>query len=142
VFPAADRVRPAPKGPIAERIRAALDKPVRLAPKGEKVEFNRAIEVFKKEAGLDVPVRNNLVIRPIASEGEELPVGAWLQMFADEQLAGGGSGPVLLVRDYGILITNKEAAPPDAMTISELWKMPLKKEEPKPKEPAGGGAKR
>lgn len=118
------------KGPVADRIRAALDKPVKLGAKGEEVSFEKAREVFKKDAGLDVPVRiSNSVLgslTTVRSEGEELPVGAWLQLFQDF------NGGVIYVRDYGLLFTEPKAAPPDAITLTQLWKQkPAAKEQPK-----------
>jgi len=108
-------------GPIPDRIRAALDKPVKLGTKGEQVSFAKALEVFKKDAGLDVPVRNYGLKLEITSEGEELPVGAWFQLFSDN------NGCSFCVREYGLLVTAKGAAPPDAVTVMELWKQPVKK---------------
>jgi len=110
------------KGPIPDRIRAALDKPVRLGARGDSVPFEKAMEVFKKDAGLDVPVRGpgDLVKSPvIVSQGEELPVGAWLQLYQDY---GSGGGARFYVRDYGLLFTDKSSAPPDAPTVTEFWK--------------------
>jgi hypothetical protein len=127
--------RPAVKGPIPDRIREALDKTVKLGAKGEKVSFERAMEVFKKEAGLDVPVRhgpNTGSIMPIVSEGEELPIGAWFQLYQDDS----GHG-VFYIRDYGLLYSGKATAPPDAPTLTEFWKQkpPAAKKEgsPEPK---------
>ena len=107
----------ATKGPIPERIRAALDKTVKLAPKGEQVTFAKALEVFKNEAGLDVPVREVAKVSPITSEGEELPVGAWFELFTDNT-----PDSRLYVREYGLLITAKSNAPSDAITVGDLWK--------------------
>lgn len=106
------------QGPIPDRIRAALDKPVKLGAKGEKFTFEQALEVFKREAGLDVPVRGEARLKAIVSEGVELPVGAWFQLFADENLEAG-----FFVREYGLLIAPKSAAPPDAPTVTEFWKL-------------------
>jgi hypothetical protein len=108
-------------GPIPDRIRAALDKKVKLAPKGESVPLDKALEVFKKEAGLDVPVRGvgTMVQVPvITSEGEELPVGAWLQLYQDWSADGR-----VYVREYGLLFTHKTTAPPDALTLTQFWKL-------------------
>src|SRR5262249_38916009 len=122
------------KGPVPDRIRAAFDKPVTLGAKGEKVSLDKALEIFKKEAGLDVPVRGpgDLAKMPvIVSQGEELPVGAWLQLYQDY---GSGGSSVFYVRDYGVLFPDKSAAPPDAPTITEFWKQKpreTKKDEPK-----------
>ena len=107
----------APAGPISDRIRAALDKPVRLGTKDAKVTLEQALEIFKKEAGLDVPVRVDAKITPIVSLGEELPVGAWLQLFAD-----GTPETRILVREYGLLVTHKNLNPPDAISVFDFWK--------------------
>jgi len=104
-------------GPIPARIWAALDKPIKLGPKDSKITFEQALEAFKKDAQLDVPIRNEFRITPVISLGEELPVGAWLQLFAD-------SNPDLrlVVREYGLLVCKKELAPPDAISVSDFWK--------------------
>lgn len=115
------------KGPVADRIRAALDKPVKLGPKGEKIDFAKALAVFKKDAGLDVPVRELARVQPVPSEGEELPVGAWFQLFGDVN-----PDVRFLVRDYGLLVTHKDFNPPAAASVYDLWKQkPEKKEPPK-----------
>ncbi|MDB5306573.1 MAG: hypothetical protein JWO38_775 [Gemmataceae bacterium] len=132
---------PAPepiKGPVADRIRAALDKPVRLGTKGEKVSFEKALEAFKKQAGLDVSIRRQdllvldsegkpIPVAPIVSEGEELQVGAWLQLFEDT------TGYRFYVREYGLLFTQKSQAPADAVSLVEFWrqKPAAKADEPK-----------
>jgi hypothetical protein len=129
------------KGPIPDRIRAALDKPVRLVDalrptaKGDAVPFDKALEVFKKDAGLDVAVsfQHPLNFTPIQTTGEELPVGAWLQLFADAN-----PDYTIVVREYGLLVTVRKEAPPDAPTITEFWKQKPAKKEPGP-EPKGIG---
>jgi hypothetical protein len=150
------------KGPVPDRIRAALDKPVKLGAKGEKVTYEKALEVFKSEAGLDVPVRGSYpkyhtldngepllgtggkpepITLEIVSQGEELPVGAWFQMLEDNSSFRVGGKQLkwrFYVREYGILFVPTEAAPPDAPTLTEFWKQKpaAKKEttaEPKPK---------
>jgi hypothetical protein len=124
------------KGPIPETIRAALDKRVKLGRKDFQmlVTFEEALAIFKKEAGLDVPVR--VMIKDVSSilpEGEELPVGAWFQLFAD-----GNPDARFLVREYGLLVAPKATAPPDAVSVIDFWKQKpaaAKKEtspEPKP----------
>jgi hypothetical protein len=121
----ATRERAAVKGPIPDRIRAALDKPVKLGAKDENVTFAQALEVFKKQAGFDVPVRGTIAVAAIISQGEELPVGAWLQLFQDV------TGGTFYVREYGLLCTDKKSAPPDAPTLTEFWKQKPPTSEPK-----------
>lgn len=146
------------KGPIPERIRTILDKPVKLGAKGEKITFEKALEVFRKDAGLDVPVRGAFPTRAefnpknpnqptshpieIVLEGEELPVGAWLQLFEDNAVFPQRAGAVMrfrfYVREYGLLIASTESAPLDAPALIEFWKhKPAAKEtktEPAPKQ--------
>jgi hypothetical protein len=145
------------KGPVPDRIRAALDKPVKLGAKGEKVTFEKALEVFKKDAGLDVTVRGTLPTRPaydpknpnevqsrpieIVSEGEELPVGAWFQLFEDSAVFASGRTTTrfrFYVREYGLFIASGELAPPDAPALIDFWKQKpvTAKKEPAP-EPKG-----
>ncbi len=129
-------------GAVPDQIRAALDKPVKLGAKGERVPFEKALEVFKKEAGLDVSVRGfpTAIFDPvtgrelldstgqprtigITSQGETLPVGAWFQLLQDENRGA------FYVREYGLLFAT--TAPPDAPTLTEFWKQkPIAKPEP------------
>jgi hypothetical protein len=107
-------------GPIPDRIRAALDKKVRLGNKGDGIALDAAMQVFKKEAGLDVPIRPTPSPMPrIVLDGEELPVGAWFQLFEDH---GGVHGIAFYVREYGILMATRQTAPPGAMTLTEFWR--------------------
>jgi hypothetical protein len=130
------------KGPLPDRIRAALDKPVKLGAKGDKFTFAKAMEVFKKDAGFDVPVRGEFPLRPyvdpknptavearpieIVSEGEEMPVGAWFQLLEDNavftQLGKGTTRFRFYVREYGLFLTSADAAPPEAPTLMDFWK--------------------
>lgn len=154
-----DRSRTPVSGPIPDRIRSALDKPVKLGAKGEKVTFEKALEVFKKEAGFDVPVRGEYpkarpavdgrgepILNPrgepllnqvaeVISEGEELPVGAWFQLYEDKAVLPGSNSPDryrFYVREYGLLIAHVALAPPDALTLTDFWKQkPAPAKEPK-----------
>jgi hypothetical protein len=111
-----------PVGAVPERIRAALDKPVKIGAKGEKVTFDKAMEVFKKEAGLDAPVRGPIpAVGTITSDGESIPVGAWFQLFEDQGHARQQRG-TFYVREYGILFASMDMAPADAPTLTEFWK--------------------
>lgn len=113
-----------PAGQVSDRIRVALDKKVRLAPKGEEVPFDKALQVFKTEAGLDISVRPMPRPMPvIESQGETLPIGAWFQLYQDTGRKG--EPLVFYVREYGLLVANRQTAPPDAQTITQLWKQPL-----------------
>lgn len=127
------------QGSIPDRIRAALDKKVRLGGKGGPgITLDAAMDVFKKEAGLDVPIRPTPSPMPRIIPGdEELPIGAWFQMFQD--IGGQGEGFAFYVREYGLLVANRQTAPPDAMTLTEFWRTRpvLAQQGPGPKLPAG-----
>jgi hypothetical protein len=110
------------RGPMADRIRTALDKKVKLGNRGEQVGVVKALEIFKNEAGLDVPFHAHTSQASVRPDGQELTVGAWIQLFED-------NNPVVFyVREYGLLVTAREVSPPNALTVFELWKQPLKKD--------------
>ncbi|MBN9517812.1 TolC family protein [bacterium] len=114
-------VRKGPSGLIPDRIRSALDVKVRLGNKGDGISLDAAMEVFKREAGLDVSIRPTPSPMPrIVLAGEELPVGAWFQMFQDH--GGQRDGFAFYVREYGLLVAYRQTAPPDAMTLTEFWR--------------------
>ncbi|HEY1188422.1 MAG TPA: TolC family protein [Gemmata sp.] len=112
-------------GAVADRLRAGLNMPVKL-PKGE-VTFEEMREVFKK-AGLDVAIRSQFSMPSFVSDGEELTIGAWFQLYQDT--AAKKLAFSFYVREYGLLITDKQSAPPDAPTLTEFWKQkpPVKPE--------------
>ena len=126
----------------------ALDKPVKLGAKGDRVKLEQALEFIKKEAGLDVPVRGPIhQVGPITTDGEELTVGAWFQLFEDnaylpisdvDPKATFGSRlhkGRFYVREYGILLSTINLAPSDAPTLTEFWKQkPAVAKEPNDKE--------
>lgn len=129
----------APVGAVPERIRAALDKPVALGAKGERVKFEQALDIFKKEAGLEASVRGPVhTVATITSDGETMPVGAWFQLFEDQtmvphtdpDLRGTQKGR-FYVREYGILLASSQMAPADAPTLTEFWKQKPPAKEPK-----------
>lgn len=106
-----------PVGPVSERIRAALDKPVKLGKKGDTIQVTEAMDVIKRETALDVSIRGLESFRAaLALEGEELPAGAWFQLIQDQ------FGIVPYVREYGILFAEKKDAPADAVALVEFWK--------------------
>lgn len=106
-----------PVGPVSDRLRAALDKPVKLGKKGDAIQVTEAMELIKRETALDVSIRGLESFRAtLALEGEELPAGAWFQLIQDQ------FGMVPYVREYGILFAEKKDAPADAVTLVEFWK--------------------
>lgn len=116
----------APVGPVSERIRAALDRPVSL--KGT-FPVAAAVEVLKDKAKFEVAIRGLDAFRAdIAFDDEQLPLGALLQLIQDQ------TGLTAYVREYGILFAKKESAPADAVTLTQFWKQkPTSEPAPAPK---------
>jgi hypothetical protein len=110
--------KPVMQGPMAERIRKALDTPVEL--KIEKVPAGDALQFLLKQGG-DLPVVNRVnLTEPVQLVGrDKVPLGAALQMLLD-QLSG--EDVHLLVREYGILVTTGKAMPAGAVELHEFWK--------------------
>lgn len=106
------------QAPMAERIRAALNKPVKIDTSKVDVPFHEAVGLVIQKAGVDVPFRpvGKLENAPILFTAGELPLGAWLQALEDASEAR------FVVRDYGILITTANRIPQGAITVQEFWK--------------------
>ena len=139
------------KGPIPDRIRAALDKPVKLGAKGEKMTFDKALEVFRKEAGLDVPVRGTFPC------GRRRPKNPTSSGPSDRDRVGGrgiaGRGVVPDVRGHAVSARSgtrrsgftsastacsspeqiRPAGCPDTHRVLEAQAGPAKKTRPEPK---------
>jgi hypothetical protein len=127
-----------PPGPATDRLRQLIGKRVTLDMK-EPVPFNRAMDEFIKQAGLgDMTVRvpawaDERVLKTPPKVGPlvgEQTVAGWFQLILDDfnrSLVSGNypseyyQGPhEVYVRDYGLLITKKELAPPGAPTLAEF----------------------
>jgi hypothetical protein len=126
-------------GSVADKLREALDRPVKL-PAQENVPLDPLIAELMKAAGLDVrvklPPREDPklfqdVTRLTLAAGE-LPLGTWLQLITDEvsgrralDTTGTVNRPArydLYVREYGLLLADRQNVPPDAITVQEFWK--------------------
>ena len=123
--------------PMAERIKAALDRTVSL-DEFHEVPLKDILGFLTKKEGVVVPFRvlGKSEDAPVSLMKAELPVGAWLQMIED-------SVPNLrfVVREYGILATTKDRIPDGAMTVQEFWRQGDKAKTPAPKtgkEPEAG----
>jgi hypothetical protein len=116
------------QGPMADRIRKALDTPVTVDYKG-KPEGEVLEDLLKKMD--DVPYRLTIAfhkenVMDMQSK-VQLPLGAALQMWQDYALFG--PNVRFVVRDYGILVTGSGALPPDTVLLHDFWKSG--KEKPK-----------
>jgi hypothetical protein len=107
-------------GSIADKIRTALDKPIKVEWK-QPMPLTEVIEFLRSKAETDVPIR---ILVDTASKQEridlmngELPLGAWLQAVEDSipQL-------MIVVRDYGLVVTTRGRLPQDAEPVRDFWR--------------------
>jgi hypothetical protein len=118
-FTSSVTVKSAP-GSIADKIRTALDKPIKVEWK-QPMPLTQVIEFLRSKAETDVPFR---ILVDTASKEEridlmngELPLGAWLQAVEDSipQL-------IIVVRDYGVVVTTRGRLPQDAESLRDFWR--------------------
>jgi hypothetical protein len=103
-------------GPMAERIRKALDSTVTLNYRN-KPATEILTEVFKK-ADVPLHLRVKLEGNLTLESKEPLTLGAAVQMFQDFL-----DTPVrFVVRDYGILVVDARSLPSDAVVLHTFWK--------------------
>lgn len=108
-----------PASPLTEKLRKALDAPVRLqvssCPPLEALEHVRDAMLD----GLNLVVR----VRPLKTDPLDIrfkapiPAGAFLEYLEDEL------GVVFVLRDYGIVVVAADTPlPPGALRVVEFWK--------------------
>lgn len=119
-------VRP-PNPAMAERIRKALDTPVRAGemketPLGDVLNYYRDLS---KEVPIVIAIGERTGDPISLTLNKELPLGSHLQALQD--LA---PGLVVSVRDYGILVTYNNQ-PDDAISFLDFWHGKAKRETPK-----------
>lgn len=124
---------------ILDQLKSKLVVRVKL-DKQTNIDMEQAFQKVTEGAGLKVrvklPVTENKTmyknITRINLEASEFPLYTWLQLIVDEMNSyqvdpgtrgqEGVKGYVLYVREYGLLLTTRDLAPPDAITVQELWK--------------------
>lgn len=124
---------------IQEQLKAKLGTRVKL-DKQTNIDMEQAFQKVTEGAGLKVrvklPVTENKTmyknITRINLDASEFPLHTWLQLIVDEMNSyqvdpgtrgqEGVKGYVLYVREYGLLLTTRDLAPPDAITVQNLWK--------------------
>ena len=116
-------------GPMSERIRKALDKPVTLNYRKKREKREEILRDLFDKADIPVHFRTGALGRTDLSgtkppaevelmAKEPLPLGAALQLYQD--LAD--DGVRFVVRDYGILVTDSQWVPPGAVLLHDFWK--------------------
>ncbi|MFT3880641.1 MAG: hypothetical protein QM703_13380 [Gemmatales bacterium] len=124
---------------IVDQLKTKLAVKVKL-DKQTNLDMEQAFQKVNEGAGLKIrvklPVTENKAmyknVTRLNLEAGEYPLRTWLQLIVDEMNSyqvdpgtlgqGGVKGYVLYVREYGLLLTTRELAPPDAITVQELWK--------------------
>jgi hypothetical protein len=144
---------PAP-GSVADKLKAALDKPVKL-PAQNNVNLNELLGSLTKAAGLDVRVRVPPAEDPkitrdpirLSVEAGEFSLGTWFQLVTDEYAQTAPLHRIapndpfqrparyeVYVREYGLLVADPKNAPPGAWSVNEFWKqVKAEKEKAEPK---------
>ncbi len=110
---------PAPRavqGPLAERLRKALDEPVSLSVTEAGVSDVLRL-LREKEPALNVKFVPGLAPPKLTFELKDLSLGAALEYLED-------SLPhyTIVVREYGLLLTPTERVPPGAVPLHDFWK--------------------
>jgi hypothetical protein len=105
-------------GSVTERIRAALDKPIKIDAV-KNVPLREVVELLQQKSGVDFPIRfapgQRAAEAPVELMKAELPLSAWLLVVED-------SVPQLrfAVREYGLLVTSVDRMPEDAIRIRDF----------------------
>lgn len=118
-------------GPVAERIRAALDRPLKL-DKPFDGEVKDIVEYLMDHGMKDIPYRfqpGQLAASKIDLPRGELPLSAWLLALEDGVQ---GMGMVVVVREYGLLFTQKDRTPTDAVRLRDFLRPPTPPAPPAP----------
>ena len=108
--------KPAGDG-TAETIRRALDGPVRIDVKDSGLR--EVLDVLKGTAkGVNFLLAPSAPVDQAATLKlqEPIPLGAALQLIEDQ------FGVVCIVRDYGIVFTDRSGVPPGAVGVIDFWK--------------------
>lgn len=125
------RLEVKPGSPV-EQLRVALDKQVKL-DRG-RVTVNAALDRLLQAASLTIRVKIPRALwdprdkhpqeLSIDLSAAEMPLGSWLQLISDEVSDDYRimKRHDFYVRDYGLLLTTPEAAPPGAVPLSVFWK--------------------
>jgi hypothetical protein len=127
----------APPGSAVDRLRGALDNPVKLDMAARVVLASGIAELLAKSGlegmtvRLPVSAQDKMLKTPpaVGPLAGEHTVAAWLQLMIDDFNTGVAAGLTtpdeqgkydVYVRDYGLLVTRVELAPKGAITLGEF----------------------
>src|SRR5205807_6691499 len=107
---------------IADKIRLALDKPVTLRLRDKSLDdMLKAVQEVMPGIPFHV-VFTDTVPQKINFTFEQIPLGAVLQALEDTFPSTPRGGLILVVRDYGILVTGRVDVPARALPLQDFWK--------------------
>jgi len=122
-----------------DQLKLKLEVKVKL-DKQTNLDLEQAFQKVTEGAGIKLRIRlpiteNKIIYKEVTHfdfDASEYPLHTWLQLIVDEMNSYQAlSAPQrqetpkrfdLYVREYGLLLTSRDLAPPDAMTVQELWK--------------------
>jgi hypothetical protein len=118
---AAAGVKPPVQGPMAERIKNALDKPIKvdissIDPRSALMGLLDRVDGVSYIIPLKVPELGPNTID--LKFDHEVPLGAALQAWQDVC----SPSVRMVVREYGILVTDDKHVPPGASLLYDVWK--------------------
>jgi hypothetical protein len=104
-------------GPVADRLRKALDRPVTITAEEQPLsQVLKLIRDANPELHVQLPRGLNLEGK-VTVKLENVPLGAAMQWLEDVL-----PGFQVVVRDYGLLLAEKGSLPPRALLLDDFWK--------------------
>jgi hypothetical protein len=116
------------QGPLADKIRQALDKPISVSYKDAPLD--EVLKDFRQFTGVHIQVtKGSTAGANLTMQMANLPFGAALQWLEDAL-----PGHRIVVREYGLLLTTEDRVPPGALLLHDFWKGGRPNEKAKPGE--------
>lgn len=126
-----------PAGTVADKLRAVIDKRVKF-PDQKGVPFVKVVDALKTAAGIDFTVRTpshaQFTEQAVNVPAGDMTVTAWTELMLDEFNVGRVKY-AFYIREYGLLLTAVDAAPPGALSLTEFARLVRAEKEEKKAEP-------
>jgi hypothetical protein len=120
-MPAQANTTPPARNAIADKIRQALDKPITLRLHDKALDdVLQAIQAVAP--GISFHKGITITTEKANFTFEQIPLGAVLQALEDTFTTTESGAVVLVVRDYGILVTTRNFVPVGATLLQDFWK--------------------
>jgi hypothetical protein len=110
------------KGPVADKIRRALDRKVNV--KFARTPLRDVLAQYRKEfpdLHIQASTEHALWGETLTADLKDVPFGAALQLLEDAL-----TGRRVVVREYGLLIVAQDKVPPGTVLLGEFWKGAVK----------------